>query len=269
MCAIRVRASLALALAFAPLPAARADLIVPSGGQYTTGGAQTDLGCTDVVVAGTLFVSSGSLVNVRNVTIQAGGSVDGGTGVIRVGGNWTNQGAFGGGTGTVQFRDLCSLASATIGGNTTFFNASFVSSTGKNYVFAVGTTQTIGGILEIAGTAPDPIQFRSGTPGQVAFINLVPAGTQQIQHVGVTDVWATGQHLAPTLTNEGGGGNAFRWFRSLSPGTDELAVPTLGDLSTLALAALLAGFAIFDLRRRSRARARPMHLHRFTSRNRP
>jgi len=267
--AIRARASLALALVFAPMHAAHADLVVPSGGQSTTGGGQIDLGCTDVVVGGTLLVSSGGLVNVRHLTIQTGGTVDGGSGVIQLGGNWTNQGTFSAGTGTAQFRDLCSLASATIGGSTTFFNASFVSSTGKNYVFAVGTTQTIGGLLEITGTAPNPIQFRSGTPGQVAFINLVPAGAQQILHVGVTDVWATGQHLAPTLTNEGGGGNAFRWFRSSSPGADELAVPTLGDLATLALAALLAGFAIFDLRRRSRARARPTHVHRFTSRNRP
>jgi hypothetical protein len=151
---VRMRALLAFLLAFAPLPVAHADLVVPSGGQYTTGGAQTDLACTDVVVAGTLHVSSGSLVNVRNMTIQAGGTVDAGTGVIQVGGNWTDQGSFGAGTGTVQFRDLCSLASASIGGNTTFFNASFVSGTGKNYVFAVGTTQTIGGLLEIVGTAP-------------------------------------------------------------------------------------------------------------------
>jgi hypothetical protein len=258
----------ALAAAFASSHDARADLIVPANAQYITNAGVTDLACTDVIVAGTLLVNSGSLVNVRHVTIQSGGTVDGGSGVIQLGGNWTNQGTFGAGTGTVQFRDLCSLATASIGGSTTFFNASFVSATGKNYAFAVGTTQTIGGLLEIAGTAPTPIPFRSGTPGQVAFIDLLLAGTQQIQHVGVTDVWATGQHLAPTLTNEGGGGNASRWFRSSSR-ADELAVPTLGDLATFALAALLAGFAIFDLRRRSRALARPTHPHRITSRNRP
>jgi len=63
--------------------------------------------------------------------------------------------------------------------------------------------------------------------------------------------------------------NAFRWFRASSGGTDELAVPTLGDLATLALAALLAGFAIADLRRRRHVRARPMHHNRMTFRNRP
>jgi hypothetical protein len=115
-----------------------------------------------------------------------------------------------------------------IGGSTTFSTRAFVSSAGKNYVLAVGTTQTVGALLEIAGTTPDPIQFRSGAPGQVANVDLLPAGTQQIQHVGVTDVWATGQHLAPALTNEGGSGNAFRWFGS-AIGADVRPVPTLGD----------------------------------------
>src|SRR6185436_5670678 len=59
--AIRARASLALALVFAPMHGAHADLVVPSGGQSTTGGGQIDLGCTDVVVGGTLLVSSGGL----------------------------------------------------------------------------------------------------------------------------------------------------------------------------------------------------------------
>ena len=264
---LRVRASLAVALALASMSGAHADLIVPAGGQYTTSGAQTDLACTDVVVGGTLTVDTGSLINVRHLTIQAGGSIAGGSGLIQLGGNWSNGGTFTAGTSTVRFNDLCGLSSATIGGSTTFANARFVSSTGKNYVFAVGTTQTVGAILEIAGTTPNPIQFRSGTPGQVANINLLPAGTQQIQHVGVTDVWATGQHLAPSLTNEGGGGNANRWFGAPIVAS-EIPVPTLGDLATIALAALLAGFAILQLRRRGRVRSRSAH-PRFTSRNRP
>ena len=246
-------ATLAIAVAAASLPAhdAQADLLVPSGGQYTTNPGLTDLACTDVVVAGTLFVNSGSLINVRHLTIQPGGTIDGGSGVIQLGGDWTNQGTFTAGTGTVQFRGLCGLASATIGGSTTFFNASFVSSTGKNYVFGVGSTQTVTGLLEIVGSAALPIQFRSGTPGQTAFINLVGAGTQSIQHVGVTDVWASGQTLAPTLTNEGGGGNAVNWFGNKR--VAELPVPSLSELGTLTLAALLAAVGVATLRRRRTA----------------
>ena len=244
--------------ALAPVSMALADLIVPSGGLYTTNPGLTDLACTDVVVGGTLTVDSGSLVNVRHLTIQAGGTINGGSGAIQLGGNWTNAGTFTAGTSTVRFNDLCGLTSATISGSTTFANARFVSTTGKNYVFAVGTTQTVGGILEIAGTVSSAIQFRSGTPGQLAYINLLPAGTQQIQHVGVTDVWATGQHLAPSLTNEGGGGNANRWFGGVNPNPPfaEHPVPALGDLAALALAALLAGFGMVNLRRRGQPRAR-------------
>ena len=261
-------ARIALAtMAVLSLAPARADLVVPTGGTYTTNGGQTDLACTDVLVAGTLYVNSGGLVNVRHITIQPGGTIDGGSGVIQLGGNWTNGGAFAAGTSSVRFNDLCGLASATVNGATTFFNASFVSSIGKGYVFQVGTTQVVGGLLEIAGTAGNPIQFRSGTPGQVARINLLPAGTQQIQHVGVTDVWATGQHLAPTLTNQGGGGNASRWFGAAPPVVAEYAVPTLGDLATLALAALLAAFGITQLRRRGRIGARPLAFHRDSPRD--
>ena len=210
----RAWVSLATALALGVMHAAHADLVVPSGGQYATGGGQTDLACTDVVVAGTLFVAGGSLVNVRHLTIQPGGTIEGGSGVIQLGGNWSNSGTFVAGTSTVRFIESCGLTSVTVDGSTAFFNASFVSTTGKTYTFAVGTTQTIAGMLEILGTAGNPIQFRSSTPGQVANINLLSGGTQSILHVGVTDVWATGQHLAPNQTNEGGGGNASNWFGS-------------------------------------------------------
>ena len=119
---------------------------------------------------------------------------------------------------------LCAIASATISGSSSFANARFVSSIGKNYVFAVGSVQTITGVLEITGTTPQPIQFRSSAPGQVASINLTGTGTQQIVHVGVTDVWATGQPLAPGQQNEGGGGNAKGWFGTpTQPPTGEVA----------------------------------------------
>ncbi|HEX7271767.1 MAG TPA: hypothetical protein VF420_06420, partial [Casimicrobiaceae bacterium] len=181
---------------------ARADLIVPASSQTNLNSGAVDLSCTDVVVAGTLNVDAGSLKNVRNLTIQPGGVVNGGSGVIEVGGNWTNSGNFVAGTSTVNFRELCGAGPATISGNTTFSAVSFVSAIGKTYIFAVGSTQTITSLLEIAGTQANPIQFKSSSSGQVAFINLLAGGKQQIQHVGVTDVWATGQHLAPLLTNE-------------------------------------------------------------------
>jgi hypothetical protein len=225
-------------------------MVVPAGATSNLGNGVLDLACTDLVVGGNFQIASGSVRNVRNVTVQSGGTLDGGSGVLQVGGNWSNSGNFVANGGEVDFRDVCGGGSATISGSTTFNRASFVSGTGRNYVFAVGTTQTILSLLEITGTAANPIQFRSSAPGQTAFINLVTAGTQQIQHVGVTDVWATGQWLAPNLTNEGGGGNAHRWFgHGPIPGGGAVPVPILEDSLLLALATLLAASGAWLARR--------------------
>src|SRR5512139_3100673 len=51
-------------------PPARADLIVPANGVVDLAGGTVDLACTDLVVAGTLQVGGGAIVNARNVTIQ-------------------------------------------------------------------------------------------------------------------------------------------------------------------------------------------------------
>src|SRR6187397_2529296 len=71
----KARTALALVALLVPIYSAHADLIVPTGSLYTNSGAQTDLGCTDVVVAGTLTVDTGSLINIRHLTIQAGGTI--------------------------------------------------------------------------------------------------------------------------------------------------------------------------------------------------
>lgn len=241
--------SLAVALFCAALRA-HADLIVPANSVVNLGSGTVDLACTDVIVAGTLQLASGSVLNARHVTIQAGGTIDGGSGFVTLGGNWTNAGQFIPGTSAVRFRDLCALTSATITGNTTFSTASFVTAIGKNYVFAVGSTQIINDLLEIAGTTALPIQFRSSVAGQVAFVNLMASGVQQIQHVGVTDVWATGQWLAPALTNEGGGGNANRWFGGGPVPAAAAPIPTLSDAMLVALVALLAATGAWLLRGR-------------------
>src|SRR4029077_7822846 len=133
-----------------PVPAAA--LTVPPDAIGSLNGGALDLGCTDLIVAGTLLVGSGQVLNARHVTIQPGGVLDGGSGTIELGGNWSNNGGLLAGTGTGRFLDLCAMASATISGSSSFANVSCVSSTGKNYVFADGSVQTITGVLEITGT---------------------------------------------------------------------------------------------------------------------
>ena len=203
------------------------------------GGGSLDLAGADAQIGGLLSLGGGQLNNVGSIGILAGGTLDAGSGVLTLSGDWSNAGTFLAGSGSVDFVD--GGAQSLISGNTTFANLSFISAVGKNYLFTVGTTQTISGLLTILGAAGQPIQFRSTAAGQVANINLLGGGAQNIAHVGVSDVHATGQHLAPTLTNEGGTGNATGWFAAIIV---QNAVPA----ATLSLPGmLLFAFALLAL----------------------
>jgi len=192
---------------------APAQLTVPAGSSFTLGGGDLDLAGSGLQIGGLVSVGSGGILNALNVAIAAGGTLDGGSGQIALSGDWSNAGNFLPGSGSVNFVD--GGVPSQIGGSTNFTNLSFVTAGGKNYVFAAGSTQTIANLLTIAGTAAQPIQLRSSAAGQVANINLLAGGSQSIVHVGVSDVHATGQHLAPSLSNEGGSGNATGWFAAI------------------------------------------------------
>jgi hypothetical protein len=214
-----------------------AQVVVPSGAAFSLGGGNLDLGSTSLQVGGSFAVGSGNVQNADSVAILSGGNLDGGSGTLTLFGDWSNAGTFAAGTSTVNFID--GVAQANISGNSAFDNARFVSANGKNYVFAVGTTQSVSGLLTILGTSTQGIQFRSSTAGQVANINLLPGGSQNIQYVGVSDVHATGQHLAASQTNDGGTGNATGWFGSAAAG-NTVPTPALTWMGLLLLALLLA-----------------------------
>ncbi|HSN00126.1 MAG TPA: hypothetical protein VLS52_03840, partial [Rudaea sp.] len=74
-------------------------------------------------------------------------------------------------------------------------------------------------------------------------INLLPGGSQNIQYVGVSDVHATGQHLAANQTNDGGTGNATGWFGSAIAG-NTVPTPALSWIGLFLLALLLATIAV-------------------------
>lgn len=235
-----IRAGLFLFALAAFAGPALAQVVVPSGATFALSGGSIDLGSTSLQVGGSFAVDSGSVQNVDSVSILAGGTLDGGSGMLTLFGDWSNAGTFNAGTSTVNFID--GVAQSNIGGNSTFDNASFISANGKNYVFAVGTTQSVSGLLTILGTSTQGIQFRSSTAGQVANIDLLAGGSQNIDFVGVSDVHATGQPLAPTQTNDGGTGNATGWFGA-AVGANTAPTPMLSDIALLLLALLLATIA--------------------------
>jgi hypothetical protein len=232
-------------VSFFALGLAQAQVMVPAGASIALNGGTLDPAGSDVQVAGTLALGAGNLQNAKNVSISSGGNIAGGSGSLSLFGDWSNLGSFTAGTSIVNFVDG-STTLANVSGSTAFDNASFVSNDGKTYAFAVGSTQSISGTLTILGTPAQGIQFKSAAAGQVANINLAPTGSQNIQYVGVSDVHATGQHLAPTLTNDGGSGNALGWFGNGTGGNgngNPAPTPMLSSLILLLLTLLIAASA--------------------------
>jgi len=230
---------------------ALAQILVPAGSSLSLNGGSLDLAGTGLTIAGTFATGSVGVNGANNIDILAGATLDGGSGYLRLSGDWSNAGTFNPAGGTVFFVDGAA-SSSNVSGSSVFNNLSFISASGKSYVFAVGSTQTIDSALTIGGAASAGIQFKSSIAGQVANINLLPAGAQNISYVGVSDVHATGQHLAPTLSNDGGTGNATGWFGSgIPPGGGAAIVPAPAlSASALALSILLiAGLGLHRARR--------------------
>lgn len=224
--------------------AAQADVAVPSGASLQLAGGRLDLAGGDVFIGGALGLGSGELRGVGALRILAGGSADFGSGVATLAGDWENRGSFTAGSSRVELRD--GPAVSQILGTTQFANLSLVSLTGKRYRFESGFTQRVGANLQITGTGP-AIQVDVTAPGSVAFLDLLPGGSQNIANVGVSDVHATGQHLAPTQTNQGGNGNDNGWFGGGPPPRPTVPIPALSPAALL-LTAL--GLIFIAMRRR-------------------
>lgn len=238
----------ALALGFLASGAAfAAGMTIPAGARVPLNGGTLDTGGGSLHVDGILELGSGVLRGLDAVRISTGGSADFGSGTATVTGDWENLGTFTAGSSRVELRDGAA-AQSTILGTSSFATLSLVSAAGKRYRFESGLTQRVSATLQIVGNGL-PIQLDVTTPGSAAFLDLAAAGTQVIANVGVSDVHATGQHLAPTLTNQGGSGNAVGWFGGVVPAVPPVPVPAL---SWSALLALIAAFVFVATRRTAR-----------------
>ncbi len=214
------------------ISAAQAAIVIPAGGSWDQDGGTLDFGGTSLQSAGQFKLGSGQLNGLDGVTIAPGGQLDAGSGSIAVAGPWTNSGSFLAGSGSVVFADNAT-GSTAISGNSLFHNLSITSTSGQTWRFAAGSTQQVNGLLTIYGTPAQPIQLASSVAGQLAYINLLPGGTQNIHDLGVSDLSATGQRLAAGQVNRGGSGNAINWFAALAASVQ--AIPSLSMTGVLAL----------------------------------
>ena len=177
-------------------------------------------GSGQIIVTGTLTVGSGTDSNnltLNNNTndriIDVDGSVDitirgvlqaSNSASFTVGDNWTNNGTFTHGSGTVTFD---TTTAATFTGATTFYN--FTSTTAaKTLEFTSGQTFTIdtGGLLTLTGAAdPNEIQIKSTTPTSQWLINH--QGAESVDYVQVIDSGCDGASTQITTTNSVNDGN--------------------------------------------------------------
>jgi hypothetical protein len=236
-------------LCMAAAPSLAAGIEVPAGAVLDLGGGSIDLANGDMILAGGFSLGSGNLTLVRAFRVIAGGSANLGSGLVRLTGDWENRGTVVPGTSRVEFRDGATGESLILG-NTDFANLSLVSATGKRYRLESGSLQTIAAALSIQGQPGTPIQLDVTLAGNIARLALAMGGTQSIVDVGVSDVHAVEQPLAPAQSNQGGRGNAAGWFGG--QGAINVApLPIPGP--SLPMLAVLAAAMLLGLRRRDTA----------------
>lgn len=212
-----------------------ATVTVGPGGSISLGQGRLLLAETDLRVDGSFDVAEGDVEAARDVVIN--GSLSIGAGRITAFGDWINAGSFLAGTGLVALVDQTSSIANMIG-DSIFYDLAMTSDSGGSVVLESGSIQRAQNSLIITGVSAAPIQIESSVPPQIAQMVLDPGGLQDIEFVGVSNVHATGQPLAPDQTNQGGSGNALGWF---GRGFEPLIIPTLSFTGLILLILLVCG----------------------------
>ncbi len=179
-----------------------------SGGTFTfAGGLLIAAGESVNLAAGTVSVTG-------NVSVAATGSLVTGDSVpLTVTGNWTNNGTFTAGSGsTVTFAPAAPAKTATITGSNIWQNLTCTTA-GATLQFAAGSTQTVNGILNLAGVSENPIMVQSATPG-TAFTLEVADDTEKFkaEYVTFKDCSSTNELFGLTGTGCVDGGNTTNIF---------------------------------------------------------
>jgi hypothetical protein len=195
--------------------------------QLTVGAAATvslppsgllGMGCNALHVQGMFDVNAAQVNNSGNISIGTTGTLNGGSGTINLSGNWSNNGSFLPGSGSVVFTDGCATGQIQITGTTVFNNLTLTSNNGRTFVLPVGPSVTVNGTLTLQGTAGQPVQLISAS-SQTAVVNLGPQANVIRNFATVASNVQIGALGAPQ------------------------SIPTLSDFSLVILALLLAATA--------------------------
>ena len=144
----------------------------------------------------TYTLSAGETLTIDgNLTIDATGTLDasaGGTNII-LNGNWTNNGTFTAGDGTVTFTNTPAVLTSTITGATTFNNLTCITPS-KQLTFEAGITQTINGTLNLNGQAVGTRIVIDSSDGATQFTFNIPNGDQNVSNLNVSNSNVTGNN---------------------------------------------------------------------------
>src|SRR6056297_257819 len=214
------------------------DLSIGDGGSFSLGSGVLRLADTPLIIDGEFDLGSGNVERAGNILIS--GVFSGGSGSLSTSGDWINNGTFNAMDSAITLFDETG-STALVLGDSVFYGLSIFSSAAGEFVFESGSIQNVTDSLFIQGVSGLPLQLRSTSPLQIAQLFLENGASQDIAFLGVSDVHATGQPLAPDQTNQGGTGNDLGWFgRAL----EFIPIPTLSVPGLIVLVLAIFGVAV-------------------------
>lgn len=223
------------------LGTAKAQLVVPAGAVFQVPtDASLNLGCTPLQVQGSLLLGTGQIALARDVTIGTTGTLSAGAGTLTVGGNWSNNGAFMAGSGTVRFVDTCNASPISFAGTTVFNNLILSSTNGGAFTFPAGGSVTVNGTLTLLGAAGNPVRIIA--PAGQAGSTVISLGPN-------AQVVSTNASVSPNI--QIGGANVIANLPE-----NIRSIPTLSEWGMLLLGLIFVGLAHKSLPVTSRATSR-------------
>ncbi len=174
-----------------------------------------------------------------SIDIQAKGILQASsTKAFYVAGNWTRNGTFTPGTGTVTFNCTASCATALIAQSTTFYSVSFLNASGitKNVKFGDATTlaTSSGGVLTITGTdGTNRVELDSNTGGATTWnVTHHASATESVTWAGVKNSACASSSNIDTASSIDRTGNGTCWIFVSS---NTVAISALGAQNNLTI----------------------------------
>lgn len=227
---------------------------VGEGAQLSLGDGQLRLNCLDVLTEGRLMSGMALIESVNDFKIGVTGLVSAGTSDILVRGNWENLGQFSSESSHVSIEDGCARDRSQILGDSSFYQFSATTNSGKTLMTEAESLQEFNHLLTLKGSpVSGRLKIRSSMFGVSGFFSLNPSGSQDIFGVDVQDNDASmGQLLAPGAPESSASldsGQNLNWFLDL-PGVEP--IPANSRAALLMLILLVGILASINLRSEER-----------------